>query len=118
MGFAFADMYGSEANDAFALREGKLVTKTNNNGGINGGITNGMPILFNTVIKPTPSIFKEQDSVDLEEKKDTTLKIEGRHDPAIIHRARAVVDAVAALVIADMLTVRYGTDYLASGDKK
>ncbi len=118
MGFAFADMYGSEANDAFAVREGKIITKTNNNGGINGGITNGMPILFNTVIKPTPSIFKEQDSVDLKEKIDTALKIEGRHDPAIIHRARAVVDAVTALVIADMLTVRFGTDYLASGDKK
>ena len=117
-GFAFADMYGSEANDAFAIRDGKIITKTNNNGGINGGITNGMPILFNTVIKPTPSIFKEQDSVDLNEEKDTTLKIEGRHDPAIIHRARAVVDAVTAFVIADMLTVRYGTDYLASGDKK
>ena len=117
-GFAFADMYGSEANDAFAIRDGKIITKTNNNGGINGGITNGMPILFNTVVKPTPSIFKEQDSVDLNEEKDTTLKIEGRHDPAIIHRARAVVDAVTAFVIADMLTVRYGTDYLASGDKK
>ena len=111
-GFAFADMYGSEANDAFALRDGKVVTKTNNNGGINGGITNGMPILFNTVVKPTPSIFKEQDTVDLKAGADTTLKIEGRHDPAIIHRARAVVDAVVALVIADMLTVRYGTDYL------
>ncbi len=111
-GFAFADMYGSEANDAFALRDGKVVTKTNNNGGINGGITNGMPILFNTVVKPTPSIFKEQDTVDIKAGTDTTLKIEGRHDPAIIHRARAVVDAVVALVIADMLTVRYGTDYL------
>lgn len=117
-GFAFADMYGSEANDAFALRDGKIVTKTNNNGGINGGITNGMPILFNTVIKPTPSIFKEQDTVDLEAGVDTTLKIEGRHDPAIIHRARAVVDAVTALVVADMLTSRFGTDYLMMEKEK
>ncbi len=111
-GFAFADMYGSEANDAFAVRDGRVITKTNNN----GGITNGMPIIFNTVIKPTPSIFREQDSVDLTEMKDTTLKIEGRHDPAIIHRARAVVEAVTAIVIADLLTVRFGTDFL--GEKK
>ncbi len=115
-GFAFADMLGSEANDPFAIRGGKVITKTNNNGGINGGITNGMPITFNTVIKPTPSIFCEQDSVDLTEMKDTTLKIEGRHDPAIIHRARAVVEAMCALVIADLMTVRFGTDYL--GDEK
>ncbi len=115
-GFAFADMLGSEANDAFAVRDGKVITKTNNNGGINGGITNGMPITFNTVIKPTPSIFREQDSVNLTEMKDTTLKIEGRHDPAIIHRARAVVEAVSAIVIADLLTVRFGTDYL--GEKR
>ncbi len=116
LGFAFADMYGSEANDAFAVRGGKVITKTNNNGGINGGITNGMPILFNTVIKPTPSIFREQDSVNLSEMKDTTLKIEGRHDPAVIHRARAVVEAVSAIVIADLLTVRFGTDFL--GEKR
>ncbi len=114
LGFAFADMYGSEANDAFGIVDGKVITKTNNNGGINGGITNGMPILFNTVIKPTPSIFKEQDTVDLTNMVDTKLTLEGRHDPAIIHRARAVVDAVCALVIADMLTVRFGTDYLAN----
>lgn len=112
-GFAFADMYGSEANDPFAIRDDKIITKTNNNGGINGGITNGMPIIFNTAIKPTPSIFKAQDTVDLNMMKDSQLKIEGRHDPAIIHRAGAVVDAVCALVIADLLTARYGTDFLA-----
>ena len=117
-GFAFADMYGSEANDPFAISAGKVVTKTNNNGGINGGITNGMPIIFNTVIKPTPSIYREQDSVNLDEMSETTLKIEGRHDPAIIHRARAVLEAVSAIVVADMLTARYGTDYLASKSEK
>ena len=89
-------------------------TKTNNNGGINGGITNGMPVIFRTVIKPTPSIFREQASVSLSKMENTSLKLEGRHDPAIIHRARAVVDAMAAIVIADMLTARYGTDYLAT----
>ena len=112
LGFAFADTYGSEANDNFYIVDGKVVTDSNNNGGINGGITNGMPVVFRTVIKPTPSIFKEQSSVSLSRMENTNLKLEGRHDPAIIHRARAVVDAVAAIVIADMLTVRYGTNYL------
>lgn len=113
LGFAFADAYGSEANDEFAIKNGRVVTESNNNGGINGGITNGMPITFRTVIKPTPSIFKKQQSVSLSMGEECTLELSGRHDPAIIHRARAVVDAMAALVIADMLTVRYGTDYLA-----
>ena len=113
LGFAFADTYGSEANDPFNVKDGKISTLINNNGGINGGITNGMPVIFRTAIKPTPSIFKEQMSVSLSKMENTTLKLEGRHDPAIIHRARAVVDAVAAIVIADMLTVRYGTDYLS-----
>lgn len=113
LGFAFADAYGSEANDEFAIKSGRVVTESNNNGGINGGITNGMPLTFRTVIKPTPSIFKKQQSVSLSMGEECTLELSGRHDPAIIHRARAVVDAMAALVIADMLTVRYGTDYLA-----
>ena len=113
LGFAFADAYGSEANDEFAIKNGRVVTESNNNGGINGGITNGMPIIFRTVIKPTPSIFKKQQSVSLSSGEECTLELSGRHDPAIIHRARAVVDAMAALVIADALTTRYGTDYLA-----
>ena len=113
LGFAFADVFGSEGNDGFAISGGRVVTESNNNGGINGGITNGMPLMFKTVIKPTPSIFKEQGSVSLSKMENVTLKLEGRHDPAIIHRARAVVDAMCAIVIADSLTVRYGTDYLA-----
>ena len=116
LGFAFADVYGSEANDPFRICEGKVITEGNNNGGINGGITNGMPVIFRTVIKPTPSIFKIQESISLSKMENTQLKLEGRHDPAIIHRARAVVDAVAAIAVADMLTARYGTDYLASKD--
>ncbi len=113
LGFGFGKAFGSEANDAFRISEGKVVTETNNNGGVNGGITNGMPILFRSAVKPTPSIFKTQQSVNLETMTNTELTIEGRHDPAIIHRARAVVDAVTAIVIADMLTGRFGTDYLA-----
>lgn len=111
-GFAFAQMKGSEANDPFEVREGKVQTKTNNNGGINGGITNGMPILFNTVIKPTPSIYKEQETVDMKRMENVSYRIQGRHDPAIVHRARVVVDSMTAIVIADMLALRYGTDWL------
>lgn len=111
-GFAFAKMRGSEANDGFLYEKDNVVTASNNNGGINGGITNGMPVLFRTVVKPTPSIFKEQDTVDLEKKENAKLVLEGRHDPAIIHRARAVVDAVTALVLSDMLVQRFGTDAL------
>ncbi len=113
-GFALADMYGSEANDPFVFNGGEVETKTNNSGGVLGGITNGMPLVFRCAVKPTPSIYKEQMSVSLERGENKPLIIEGRHDPAIIHRARAVVDAVAALVIADMLTARFGTDFLAN----
>lgn len=112
-GFGFADMLGSEANDPFVYEGERVVTSTNNNGGINGGITNGMPVIFRSVIKPTPSIFKPQRSVSLKSGKAARIAISGRHDPAIIHRARAVVDAVTAIAVADLLTVRFGTDYLA-----
>ena len=111
-GFAFAQMRGSEANDAFEMLDDTVVTKTNNNGGINGGITNGMPVLFQTVVKPTPSIYKEQKTVNMDTKENVTMRIQGRHDPAIIHRARVVVDSMTALVLADMLALRYGTDWL------
>ena len=111
-GFGFAQLKGSEANDAFEMKQGQVVTKTNHNGGINGGITNGMPIRFRTVVKPTPSIYKEQETVNLETMENTTLQIEGRHDPAIIHRARVVVDSMTAIVLADLLVTRYGTDWL------
>ena len=110
-GFNMAAMRGSEANDRFRYEDGKIVTVTNHNGGINGGITNGMPIIFRTAIKPTPSIYKAQETVNLENKENTQLVIHGRHDPAIIHRARIVVDAVTAFTMADFLTVRYGTDF-------
>lgn len=111
-GFGFKDLPGSQANDGFEVNNGVVVTKTNNNGGINGGISNGMPIVFRCAVKPTPSIYTEQQTFNLSEGKNTKITIKGRHDPAIIHRARAVVDAAAAIAIADMLTVRYGTDYL------
>ena len=114
LGFTLAEKFGSEANDPLRISNGKVVTETNNNGGINGGITNGMPILFRCAVKPTPSIYKEQKSVDLLTLENTTLSIEGRHDPCIVQRAAAVVDAVTAIVIADLLATRFGTDYLTS----
>ena len=111
-GFALADLRGSTANDSFRMRDGKIVTATNRNGGINGGISNGMPLIFRCAVKPTPSIFKEQDTVDFSAGTDEKLLLKGRHDPAIVHRARVVVDSVCALVLCDMLAQRFGTDYL------
>lgn len=112
-GFAMARMYGSEANDAFFAENGRIATETNHNGGINGGISNGMPILFSCAVKPTPSISKPQRTVDFKKCENTETEICGRHDPAIIHRAVPVVDSIAAIVTADMLLQRFGTDFLA-----
>lgn len=111
-GFDIADMRGSTANDQMSIENGKVVTATNNNGGINGGITNGMPMIFRTAIKPTPTIFKSQNTVDFKEMTNAVLEGKGRHDPAIVHRARVVQDAATAIVLCDMLAMRYGTDWL------
>ena len=111
-GFGIADMKGSLANDSLRMENGKIVTETNNNGGINGGITNGMPIVFRTAIKPTPTIFKPQNTVDFRSLTDAVIEPKGRHDPAIVHRARIVQDASAAIVICDMLSMRFGTDWM------
>lgn len=113
LGFGFADKTGSEANDQMYIDGDTVKCHTNNNGGILGGITNGMPIVFNTVIKPTPTIGKEQKTVDINTKTNTTLAARGRHDPCIVHRAAVVVESVTAFVIADMLSSKYGTDWLA-----
>ncbi len=102
-GFDFARMKGSQANDPFAVENSSVKTLTNNNGGINGGITNGMPVIVNCAVKPTPSIYKEQSTIDFANMENTNIKIEGRHDPAIIHRARVVADSVTAISVCDML---------------
>ena len=112
-GFKFADMRGSKANDNFALEDKKIVTETNNNGGVLGGITSGMPIVFSTAIKPTPTISKPQRTVNTKTYEVAEIKAGGRHDPCIVHRARVVIDSITALCIADMLTLRFGTDWLA-----
>ena len=111
-GFALAGMRGSEANDAFRPSQGGVVTETNRNGGINGGISNGMPLLFRCAVKPTPSIFQTQKTVKLSTGEAAEISLAGRHDPAIVHRARAVVDAVTALVLCDALATKFGTDWL------
>ena len=115
-GFGFADMKGSVANDPFKIENGKIVTEKNDNAGINGGITNGMPIVFRTAIKPTPTIFKPQNTVDFKAMTETVIEPKGRHDPAIVHRARVVQDAATAIVLCDMLSGRFGTDWLKGSE--
>lgn len=102
-GFALTEMHGSEANDQMRYEDGKVKTYTNNNGGITGGITNGMPVLLRVAIKPTPSIAKVQKTVDLSTKTDTELAITGRHDPCIVQRAVPVIEGVTAWMLLDML---------------
>lgn len=116
IGFNGVDLKGSQYNDPFRMEGKKVVTTSNNNGGVNGGITNGMPISFRCAVKPTPSIYKKQESIELYKHENADLQIEGRHDPAIIHRARVVVDSMTAIVIYDMLSARFGTDFFG-GDK-
>lgn len=102
-GFEATDLTGSENNDDFCVVDGEIRTVTNNAGGINGGITNGMPIVFDVAFKPTPSIFKEQNSVSLSNKTEEKLQIKGRHDPCIVQRAVPVVEAVTAFTILDII---------------
>lgn len=103
-GFAISEMLGSQANDEFYIDcDDNIKTKTNNNGGINAGISNAMPIIFRVAIKPTPSIFKAQNTVNIQERKDEVLTIEGRHDPCIASRAAVVIESVAAIGILDRM---------------
>lgn len=102
-GFELADMRGSEANDPIGLRDGRVAPLSNNGGGINGGISNGLPIILRAAIKPTPSIAKAQRSVDLEKMEECELRIEGRHDVCIAPRAVAAIEAVCALAVYDMI---------------
>ena len=102
-GFACSEMKGSECNDPFGIEDGKIITKTNHSGGIQGGISNGMPILFRVAMKPTPSIYKEQQTVDMKEMKEVTLSLKGRHDPCIVPRALPCVEAGCAIAIYNLL---------------
>ena len=100
-----------EANDEFVYQDG-IKTLSNSNGGINGGISNGMPIIIKTCIKPTPSISKEQNTVDLLKNENTIIKVKGRHDPCIVHRARVVVDSMIAIGILDLYVQRFGYEWM------
>lgn len=102
-GFDFSYLLGSEANDPYYFKDGKVVTATNNCGGIVGGMTTGMPIIVKAALKPTPSIFKSQNTVNLETEEDTMLEIRGRHDPCIVPRALPAVEAAVAIAITMLL---------------
>ena len=102
-GFAVAQMLGSENNDPFVTDGKNVRTETNNCGGILGGMTNGMPVIFRIAVKPTPSIAREQRTVSLQKMENTTFKIGGRHDPCILPRVVPVVEAVAAIAVMDLL---------------
>lgn len=102
-GFESARLMGSQNNDPFVAQAGAVATATNNSGGILGGITNGMPLIFRVAIKPTPSIAREQDTVDLRENSPAKISVKGRHDPCILPRAVPCIEAVAAIAIYDAL---------------
>ncbi len=100
-GIEYAELKGSEANDQYVIEGGRVVTETNNSGGVLGGISSGMPIEATVTFKPTPSIGVEQKTVDLQKMEETTIKVEGRHDPCIVPRAVPVVEAMMAVALAD-----------------
>ncbi len=114
-GFDLADMKGSESNDPFRMKDGRITTTTNNSGGINGGISNGMPIIFRTVIRPTPTLSRAQETVDMSKMENAVLESRGRHDPCIVHRARIVQDCMTAITLYDAIATRYGTDWTVKG---
>lgn len=99
-GFGAVKMFGSQHNDAFIIKNRKIITKTNNSGGIQGGISNGMPILFRVAFKPTSTIKKQQNTVDIKGN-ETKIEATGRHDPCVLPRAVPIVEAMAALVLCD-----------------
>ena len=107
-GFASSALHGSENNDAFVMKDGEVRTETNRHGGILGGITSGMPLLFRAAFKPTPSIFKEQQTVDLRTHTNVPLTIHGRHDPCVAVRAVPVVESAAAVALLDLFLEAYG----------
>ncbi|MBO4872458.1 MAG: chorismate synthase [Lachnospiraceae bacterium] len=116
-GFALSALHGSEANDAYRYEDGRVVTKTNHCGGVLGGMANGMPLIFRVAFKPTPTIGKEQESVDLLTGENVTVQGKGRHDPCIVPRAVPVVEAAAAAALYDRLLTEREEAAQASGKK-
>lgn len=113
-GFKLAEMTGLEANDPYYYDHDRVVTKTNHNGGILGGISTGMPVILRVAVKPTPSIGAFQQTVDLEAGKNTAIEIGGRHDPAIVIRAVPIVNAILAFGIVDLLFQYHEQDWLSN----
>ena len=102
-GFGFAAMYGSQANDPLTMAGDRVETTTNHTGGINGGITNGMPIVFSVALRPTASISQPQQTISLSRQENAELVVHGRHDPCVVHRAVPVIEAAAALAMTELL---------------
>ena len=107
-GFSITAMKGSEANDGYTVIDGKIETYTNHNGGILGGITTGMPLIFQVAVKPTPSIGRQQKTVDIKKLEEVEICVKGRHDPCIVPRVVPVVEAATALTILDFMLDREG----------
>lgn len=111
-GFNITEMKGSEANDTYYIDNNKVKTTSNNNGGLLGGITNGMPVVFKTAIKPTSSIEKIQKTIDIASKEEINLSVKGRHDPCIVPRVIPVIESVACLCILDLICERNGAEWM------
>ncbi|MCQ2414419.1 MAG: chorismate synthase, partial [Clostridia bacterium] len=111
-GFALCEFRGSEANGSIRVKHGEIRMENDRMGGIFGGITSGDPLKIRIAVKPTPSIYKAQKTVDFRSGTNEILQIAGRHDPAIVHRCRVVADSCVALALCDLLTEKYGTDFL------
>ena len=113
-GFDITKLFGSEANDPFQVKDGKIFTKSNNSGGIQGGISNGMPIIFKVAVKPTASIGLTQETVDIDTMKPVSLDLKGRHDPCIVHRVVHVINAITAYGILEIIARKEGTSWINS----
>lgn len=113
-GFDITKLFGSEANDPFEVLNGKITTKTNNSGGIQGGISNGMPITFKVAVKPTASIGLPQETVDIDTMTPTILELKGRHDPCIVHRVIHVINAITAYGILEIMARKEGSSWINS----
>jgi len=111
-GFNITKLYGSEANDNFYINNGLIKTQTNNSGGIQGGISNGMPITFKTAIKPTSSIGQEQNTVNIETMKNVNISIKGRHDPCIVQRVIHVINAISSYAVLETISRKEGTSWM------